>query len=331
MDPPPVHYVTTSDGYNVAYAVSGEGMPVIFMQGVFEHVQLAWQFPGQQPWLEGLAAKFQLIQYDPRGAGMSTRGLKDTHVRMHYQLDLDALIDRLKLERFLLIAMSHGVARALEYAARFPDRVIGLVLGTSGTPRSPALFLQVKAQDWDAYLYSVFSRGGPPEEVERQVMLTRQAYNQSDAVLKSRANVEDGVDQLLMTLRTPMLILHARDYASTPIEEGMKKSQLSGAPLVLLDGYSPYGNAAQGIRAIESFLAGMTQHRPPPTASPSVLSAREIEVLRLIATGKSNKQIADELVLSVNTVAKHVANILGKAEVVNRTEAAAYARETGLI
>ncbi|HLF76920.1 MAG TPA: alpha/beta fold hydrolase [Dehalococcoidia bacterium] len=331
MDPPPVQYVTTKDGYNIAYAVSGEGMPVIFMQGIFEHVQLGWQFPGQQPWLEGLAAKFRLIQYDPRGAGMSARGLKDTHVRRDYQLDLDALVDRLKLERFLIVAMAHGVARALEYAARFPDRVIGLVLGTSGTPRSPALFQLVAAQDWDGYLYSVYSRAGPPEEVEKQVRLTKEAYDHNDALLKTRANLEDGVDELLRTLHTPMLILHARDYAPTPVEEGMKKAQLSGAPLVVLDGYSAYGDADQGIRAIESFVAGLTPDDSPPASAQSVLSSREVEVLRLIASGKSNQQIADELVLSVNTVARHVANILSKTGAANRTEAAAYAREKNLI
>ena len=55
------------------------------------------------------------------------------------------------------------------------------------------------------------------------------------------------------------------------------------------------------------------------------LSDREIEVIRLIAAGRSNQQIADELVISLHTVARHVGNIFDKANVKNRTEAAAYA------
>lgn len=58
---------------------------------------------------------------------------------------------------------------------------------------------------------------------------------------------------------------------------------------------------------------------------PDGLSQREAEVLRLIAAGRSNQQIADGLVISLNTVARHVAHILDKTGAANRTEAAAYA------
>jgi DNA-binding NarL/FixJ family response regulator len=61
------------------------------------------------------------------------------------------------------------------------------------------------------------------------------------------------------------------------------------------------------------------------------LSRREVEVLRLIAAGKSNKQIADELVLSLFTVNRHVSNIYAKTGAANRAEAAAYAAKQGLI
>jgi DNA-binding NarL/FixJ family response regulator len=60
------------------------------------------------------------------------------------------------------------------------------------------------------------------------------------------------------------------------------------------------------------------------------LSSREIDVLRLLAAGRSNQQIADELVISLNTVRRHVSNIFDKAGVANRVEAAAYARDHGL-
>jgi DNA-binding CsgD family transcriptional regulator len=60
-------------------------------------------------------------------------------------------------------------------------------------------------------------------------------------------------------------------------------------------------------------------------ALPGGLSEREGEVLQLIAAGKSNQQIADALVISLNTVARHVAHILDKTGAANRTEAAAYA------
>jgi ATP/maltotriose-dependent transcriptional regulator MalT len=68
---------------------------------------------------------------------------------------------------------------------------------------------------------------------------------------------------------------------------------------------------------------------PPGLAEP--LTGRELEVLRLIAAGKPNQRIAHDLVVALDTVKKHVTHILGKLGAANRTEAAARARQLGLI
>ena len=73
-----------------------------------------------------------------------------------------------------------------------------------------------------------------------------------------------------------------------------------------------------------------------PSDSPSStlvepLSERELQVLRLIAAGLSNRQIADELVIAVSTVKWHINNIFGKLNVHSRTQALARARELGLL
>ena len=72
---------------------------------------------------------------------------------------------------------------------------------------------------------------------------------------------------------------------------------------------------------------------PPGAAAELVenLTPREMEVLQLVAAGDSNQAIADKLVITVRTVKKHITNILGKLSVDNRTQAAARARELGLI
>ena len=84
MDLPSVQYVTTSDGVQIAYGVSGNGRPLLFLPGTFEHVLLAWQYPGLSVWLERLATRFHLIQFDPRGSGMSSRELPDSHSAADY-------------------------------------------------------------------------------------------------------------------------------------------------------------------------------------------------------------------------------------------------------
>jgi NarL family two-component system response regulator LiaR len=66
----------------------------------------------------------------------------------------------------------------------------------------------------------------------------------------------------------------------------------------------------------------------PPTEEP--LTEREVDVLRLVARGMTNQEIAEELVISQRTAANHVANILGKLHLANRTQAALYALREGL-
>ena len=61
------------------------------------------------------------------------------------------------------------------------------------------------------------------------------------------------------------------------------------------------------------------------------LSERELEVLRHLAAGEQNQEIADQLFLALNTVKKHVTHIFDKLGATNRTEAAARARQLGLL
>ena len=68
----------------------------------------------------------------------------------------------------------------------------------------------------------------------------------------------------------------------------------------------------------------------PALTYPAGLSQREVEVLRLIAFGKTDREIAEELFISFRTVGNHVRNILNKTNTINRTEAATYAAHQGL-
>ena len=100
-------------------------------------------------------------------------------------------------------------------------------------------------------------------------------------------------------------------------------------------------NAEELCRAIKAAAAGQVQLSPQaaarlvsevraPDVPPTTLSGRETEVLRLIARGKANKEIAAELMIGEKTVKTHVSSILNKLGVQSRTQAALYAVQSGL-
>jgi DNA-binding CsgD family transcriptional regulator len=86
-----------------------------------------------------------------------------------------------------------------------------------------------------------------------------------------------------------------------------------------------------GAPALVAAIAGLLDGVPRPTALPNGLSAREAEVLALLADGATSAEIAGRLVLSPHTVNRHVANAYAKAGLRNRAEAASYALRSGLV
>jgi DNA-binding NarL/FixJ family response regulator len=97
-------------------------------------------------------------------------------------------------------------------------------------------------------------------------------------------------------------------------------------------------HAEEAWQAIKAAVAGDVQFSREPAArlardvlTPEALSQRELDVLRLVARGRSNKGIARDLTIAENTVKTHVSSILGKLGVESRTQAALYAGRNGLV
>jgi pimeloyl-ACP methyl ester carboxylesterase/DNA-binding CsgD family transcriptional regulator len=340
MDAPPVQYVRTSDGFNIAYGVSGNGPALVVVSAGFMHFQLAWKLPRLRDWLKKLAERFRVVQLDMRGAGLSSRGLPELSVE-DYQRDMDAVIGRLGLDRFVLYAHSFlPTCIATQYALRNPERVSALILAatvtTLASQRAPSLFAAFPNEDWDIFLRTLIQVGMDPEgpeQTEEMLELFKQAFDQRDFQLMVSAANRFSFPDLLPRLTTPALVLTTRSAGLYPLEQSLEVARLAGAKLVSLDGKSSYGDVEQGVSAIEAFLANLPAApapRAPELQASAGLSSRELEVLRLIAAGRSNPQIAEALVISLNTVQRHVSNILAKTGAANRTEAAVYARDRGL-
>jgi DNA-binding CsgD family transcriptional regulator len=114
--------------------------------------------------------------------------------------------------------------------------------------------------------------------------------------------------------------LHATQGKRTEVEACIAEARAICTPLGALP-------ALRHADALTQRLDATTAVRP---TYPAGLTAREVEVLRLVAAGKTNREIADRFFLSLPTVNNHVAHILTKTNTANRAEAAAFAQRHGL-
>jgi len=156
-----------------------------------------------------------------------------------------------------------------------------------------------------------------------------------DGIVATRRIVESGVPSRVLVLTTFDLDSYVYEAlkagASGFVLKDMPRDELLHAVRVVAGGESLLAPAITR-RLIERFL-----HQPAPDAKPARdarlygLSRREREVLRLVARGMSNVEIAEELVVSPTTVKTHVASLLHKLGVRDRVQAVVIAFETGLV
>ena len=133
----------------IAYWSSGEGTPVVILGGPwFGHYYL-------RPLVESVAQEFQVIAYDPRGAGRSSPLAADKITLAGHLEDLEDLRRRLNIERLNLVGHSFGAHIALLYAAQHPETTASLVIADAGPPFDPEM---------QEMLHKAFVEGHTPED-----------------------------------------------------------------------------------------------------------------------------------------------------------------------
>jgi pimeloyl-ACP methyl ester carboxylesterase/DNA-binding CsgD family transcriptional regulator len=341
MDAPPVQYVKTSDGYDIAYAVSGEGIPVIRVPQMWSHFSLQWSSGILDSAFRQWSEHFKMVLFDSRGQGLSTRGLDESTSLTDYERDIDAIVSKLGLERFILLGMSFKGKVAVRYAIAHPERVLALVLWSYDDAfsfQSPYR-ADVLRTDWDLFTRMVPRLSWQEHDPSLVQSVNREATTQSDFLRQVAALAAEPGDTALADLQVPTLLLAPRGE-NQPIsnEDQARRAAaiIPNARLVQFDdvrgGMSTSdGTTPPAVRAVEQFLQDIAAGDAPSIAhASSNLSEREVEVLRLLASGRSNQQIADALVISINTANRHVSNIYAKIGAANRAEAATYAAQHGI-
>jgi pimeloyl-ACP methyl ester carboxylesterase/DNA-binding CsgD family transcriptional regulator len=339
MNAPPVQYVRTVDGYDLAYCDVGTGRPVVLLPGRLNSMAYTWY--RWAPWFAPLREGNRFVSFDARGQGLSTRGLREDHVIEHYVSDVDLVLDHLKLPEAILVAHGNGGHVAVRYTTKYPERVSALVL-VSVTVTIEAwnmsLWQGVAGENWDIFLRSLIPRSLPPDAIEERLTRMKAIETQSDYNLARQAmSAAPTIEHLLPSVQVPTLVIHPMNYIMIPVSEGTRLAGgIPGARLVMIAGQADelFGDASELAAALKTFLSEMAPRISAPalanqTAVVAKLSPREAEVLHLIAAGKSNQQIADQLVLSLRTVERHITNLYAKIGARGKADATAYALRHG--
>jgi len=270
MAEPRIQYAKTSDGVSIAFTVMGQGVPFVYVDS-FSHFLLFWRSPAYQPWLHGLADRYQLVLYDPRGTGLSQRGLTEYTAEMPL-MDLEAVVDQLALDRFVVFAMYNQAQGAVAYAVKNAGRVAGLILWggyVRWDPRERTL-LSIAETNWEFFLQSIAQTFNwlEPAEVRAYVDVLRQCATQVDfiKILRAGTTANSDLENLLPDLRTPTLVLHPKELTIVKAEAAVRLASLiSDARLVLLDGPNaiPTGDLAEPtLRVVTEFVEEVTGCEP---------------------------------------------------------------------
>lgn len=337
------------DAGRVAFAVVGSGPAIVMPAWWVSHLAEDWQFLPFRRFMEGLAAGHMVVRYDRAGTGMSDRERPpETFTPEFEAATLRAVLDELGLTRVTLMGISCGGCTAVSFAARWPERVDRLALyGTyaDGHALGPAearrSMVDLVRSHWglgSRLLADMFGPSWSPADRAAFTTVQRACADAQMAASLLELIYETDVRDDLPRVRAPALVVHREHDRAMRLRGGREVAALlPRAELVTLpgDAHLPWhGDGDEVLRALAAFVgikAPPVPVRDPEAKALEELSAREREVLGLVAQGLSDAQIAERLVISPHTVHRHVANILAKLGLPTRAAAAARAARTGLL
>jgi pimeloyl-ACP methyl ester carboxylesterase/DNA-binding CsgD family transcriptional regulator len=353
MSLPPLQYVTSGDGVRIAYFSLGNGTPIVFASNIFGDAHYYYSLDWQH--VRGVTDKlvalgWRVIRHDVRGMGSSDRDVEDVSLDARVR-DLEAVVERLGLERFALAGVDLGAATAMAYAALHPARVTHLVLlspWASGVRMFSIPDLRVVAattarddREWTVFanmLGSVATAFGAGDHGRQVADAIRRSTSPQGLAAYYKASEAIELTSLLPQVAAPTLVIHepAFPFGSFDLCREVAAA-IPNAYMVIVGDKSIAGHVHDGhVEAIDQFLRSGTANsstvaRPAarPVASEGTdtpqLTSREIQVIRHVAAGSTNKEIAADLAIAVSTVERHLVNIYTKIGARGRADAIGYA------
>jgi pimeloyl-ACP methyl ester carboxylesterase/DNA-binding CsgD family transcriptional regulator len=338
-------HATTIDGVPIAVSTHGSGPALVWLPPFpFSNVMAQWRMPRMRDVYTRLSRSIQLVQYDGRGTGRSGRDARDFSLDAHVR-DLEAVADHAGLGQFAMLGYYHATAVAVRFAARHPERVTRLVLFGGGlrgadlmSPPETQALLTLIERDWDFFAESA-AHAWMGWEIGAEGQAVADAFRTATTPAVARAVVEASrsfdVSADVAGVQAPALVLHRQSDRQIPLEIARQLADaLPNGRLQVLPGSLPALFIEQpdaDTRLLINFLTGTADAASDSTpATAGGMTAREREVLALIAGGSANAEIAHRLGISIHTVERHAANLYRKIGARNRADATGYAIRHGL-
>lgn len=275
-----IAFCRAADGVRLAYAVAGEGPPLVRAANWMTHLGYDVESPVWRHWVRDLSLRHTFIRYDERGCGLSDWAVGEFTFD-DWVADLESVVEALGLQRFPLLGVSQGGAVAVAYAARHPERVSRLVLCGAYARgravravdeqerRAAALDLDLARVGWgrdDPAFRQVFAAQFQPDGTRADWaafdQLQRRTTSPENAVrfLAEFAGID--VRDAAQQVACPTLIMHSRDDHRVPMRFGEELAALiPDSRLVALESNNHLLTAAepawQVFRGeVDGFLAG---------------------------------------------------------------------------
>jgi pimeloyl-ACP methyl ester carboxylesterase/DNA-binding CsgD family transcriptional regulator len=327
------------EGRRLAYATYGEGPPMVIGPRWVSHLDEEWSDPTQRAFYAELAKTHRVVRFDRIGCGVSSRELEPRPTAESESRQLEAVIDAVGGSA-VIFASSCCCLSASQLAVRRPEAVEKLIYFGSYASRNDvpeatrASLIEFVRLSWRlaAQMFAgLLDPHASGDQIAEYTRLQRAAASAEAASIFLDLELNADLRDLLPTVPVPTLVLHRRGDRTVPIGRGRElASLLPQARFVPLTGDSHFP-WRDDQRELFRALAGFLHSDAAAAEDASPLSSRETEILRLVATGMSNREIATTLVLSEHTVHRHVANILRKLAQSTRAAAATQALRAGLI
>jgi class 3 adenylate cyclase len=290
VDAPETRYARTPDGVHIAYQVFGEGdRDVVFVWGIFSHVELVWEHEASAHYLRRLASFARVIHFDKRGTGLSDRACPLPTLEDQMD-DVQTVMDAVGSREATLIGGGDAGLLCILFAAAHPERTTALALSASRprTTSAPDFPWGPDPENWHQTLEHLSSNWGfgvsqyvaAPSQADQAshqwwARLERYSLSPGSVMPFWRVLEQTDVRPVLPSVHVPTLVIHRSHDPYVEVDAGRFVAEhISGARFVELAGrdHPGWGEGADSeLDHIEELVTGARGRREPDRVLATVL------------------------------------------------------------